>query len=63
MRVQFKIGTFNVVKHGEDNFDISVWNLLDRSNSSLKFLTKEQLKQIKDEISRVLKTDERGNGT
>jgi hypothetical protein len=54
MRLQFKLGSFNIAKHGEDHFDISIWNNLNPTDKTLSFLKKEELERIRDELNMIL---------
>ncbi len=57
-RLQFPMGQFKVANYGNDNYAIVVFDEFNNTHSSINLLNKEQLKQIRDGISRVLKDGE-----
>lgn len=55
MRTILKTGSVSVNKYGENHYDISVHNKLDGTISTVNFITKDELRKIKKQISDILK--------
>jgi hypothetical protein len=58
MRLKFRLGDVSVRKCGEDHYDIRIANNFDKTNSSVAFLKKEELEQIRNSINAILKDGE-----
>ena len=67
MRLKFRMGRINVANHGKDHYAIKLWNSFDNTHSTINFLTRDQLKQVRNAINTVLseevKNDDRTNAS
>lgn len=55
MNVRLKTGSFSVKRYGDEHYAISVLNRLDGTLSVVNFVTKDELRSVKNEIERILK--------
>lgn len=55
MKISLKTGTVSVNKYGDDHYDINFFNKFDKTISTVNFITRDELINIRKQINNVLK--------